>query len=176
MLDWLSSKVGMIFAAGVITAAMIGFFVWQQDNFQNIERQNTADKIAQQIDLVSFANGEQRNLVTFDPEKMDIGTFMESTISQERFSITILTDMVVLRQGASRQFVSSLHRTIHCTSPVWARSMEILDQEQLDAMDRGNISLEFNSGQDFYIESVALIVARQNEAFETQYHTFIYLA
>jgi len=176
MLDWITSKIGMIFAAGVIAAAMLGFFIWQQENFYNIERQNMANLVAEQIDLASSSDGAHRMLITFDPDKKDIGVFVEPIISGESYTINITSDLVVVRQKDGGQFVAALLRSVHCTRPTWAKDQDMLNYTQLQAMDRGNRSLEINSGEDFYIESVILMVSRHNEAFGTEYHTFIYPA
>ena len=117
MLDWLSSRVGMMFAAVVVTGSLIGFFMWQQNSFDEIQRQKSVDFIADHIDHISSLSSNHRELMTFDKEKKEEGVYIGSRIGGETFTLTITSNLVVMKQDGEEQVVSSLSRKIHLLNP-----------------------------------------------------------
>jgi len=166
----------MILAAGIIAASMIGFFMWQRASLEDIERQQTADFIADHIDHVSSLNSQYESRITFDPDKSYKYTFVEPVINNDLFVLNITFDMVSLSQEGQGSFYSSLTRNIHLLDPATIAQYDILEESQLEEIDMGNRSIEFQSGNDFIIESTPLVLSIDNGKFETVFHTFVYLA
>jgi len=178
MLDFLSSKVGMIFAALVIAGALIGFFTWQKGNFEDIQRKNTADFIANEIDYTSSLSSNHRFLITFDANSKEKGKYLDSMIGGEPYEIIIRQNHVVVKQKGEIQAVSSIAKEVHLWNPRVLRTegLDVVNNTNLDEIDQGNRSLSITSGQDFYIESYALNVTTPTTPMESIYHTFIYRA
>lgn len=176
MLDWLSSRVGMMFAAVVVTGSLIGFFMWQQNSFDEIQRQKSVDFIADHIDHVNSLSSNHRELMTFDKEKRDEGVYIGSMIGGETFTLTVTSHLVVMEQDGEEQVVSSLTRRVHPWNPEIIRSQEVVDVVYLDGLDSENRSLEIRPGKDFYVESLLLNMTTPYSSLEREYHTFVYLA
>ena len=178
MLDFLTSKIGMMIAALVIAGALIGFFTWQKGNFEDIQRKNLTDFIANEIDHTSSLSSNHRFLVTFDANDKEKGKYLDSMIGGENYEIIIRQNQVVVKQKGEIQAVSSIAKEVHLWNPRVLRSMglDVVNNTNLDNIDQGNRSLSIMSGEDFYIESYALNVTTPTTPMESVYYTFIYLA
>ena len=176
MLDWISSKIGMIFTAVVIAGSIMGFFAWQRENFEDIQRQQTVDFIADQIDHISSLSGDGKDLFTFDFNKELEGIYLEPEIGGNPYEIMITPNHVVMDQKGEGPFISSLMRKVHLWNPSTAISMDILNDTILDRLDENNRSLTFGPGQDFYVESRSLNITTASSPMERIYLTFVYPA
>ncbi len=176
MLDWISAKVGMIFAAVVIAGSLMGFFAWQRVNFEDIQRQQTADFIANQIDHLSSLSGDGKDLFTFNINKELDGIYLEPEIGGDPYEIMITPNHVILDQKGEGQFISSLTRKVHLWNPLTVMSLDVLNDTFLERLDEGNLSLTFELGQDFYVESRSLNITTATSPMERIYLTFVYPA
>lgn len=166
----------MIFAAVVIAGSIMGFFAWQRENFEDIQRQQTADFIAGQIDHVSSLSGDGKDLFTFDLNKELEGIYLEPEIGGNPYEIRITPNHVILDQEGEGQFISSLTRKVHLWDPLIVSSMDVLNDTILDRLDEGNVSLTFGPGRDFYVESRSLNITTAYSPMERVYLTFVYPA
>ena len=165
---------GMMFAAVVITGSLIGFFVWQQGNISDIQRQRSVDFIAEHIDHVNSLSSNHRELMTFDRDKKDEGVYIGSKIGGESFTLSITSNLVIIEQEGEEQIISSLTRRVHPWNPDPIRSWDMVDGTYLEESDDGNRTLIIKSGQDFYVESLLLNITTSYSPLEREYHTFVY--
>lgn len=175
MLDFISSKVGMIIAAVIISGTVIGFFAWQRAGFEDIERQKTAGFIADHIDHVSSLSSSHRELVTFNHDREKQGVYINPRIAGNPYTLTITGNLVILKQDGEEDVISSLTRRIHPWNPEVIRGEDVLNDTVLQKIDLGNRSVEIRSGMDFYIEIIPLNMTSAEIPLETVYHTFVYI-
>lgn len=166
----------MIFAAVVITGSILGFFAWQRENFQDIQRQQTADFIADQIDHISSISGDGKDRFTFDYSMEIEGIYLEPEIGGESYEIVISPNHVILDQGGEGQFISSLTRKVHLWNPSSFKSMDVFNETILEQLDEDNRTLSFGPGRDFYVESRSLNITFASSPMERIYMTFVYPA
>ncbi len=164
----------MFIAAAIIAGTIIGFFSWQRGNFEDIERQKTADFLADHIDHISSLSCDHRELVTFTRDREHEGVYVNPDIAGEPYTFSVTQNIVILEQKGEDNVISTLTRRVHPWNPEVIRDEDILNETVLDNIDDGNRSVEIRSGRDFYIEIISINMTSADIPLERVYHTFIY--
>ena len=152
----------MIVAALIITVSIIGIFATQRESTVGIEMQDLAHRIADSVNGFYNLNGNTMINFTFNPDK--VGVYLPTLINGNSYKVQITPNIVVLTQSGKQATADFLYR-VH----LWKPTTNNYTLSQIDTNDKGNTTLDINSGVDFTIKRVGIQVSGLLD-----YYTFIY--
>jgi len=168
MIDWLTSKVGMIVAAMLMLVSIMGYFSFVFDSAKDELTDEVAQRIVDQINSIHKLKSEKQILVGYD-DTVDFR--LPSKIGGENYDISITPELVIIESKehkSSRYFTFTIHP--------WCPSAGInvptsFTTEYMNEKDKVNVdyTITFASGRPFYIDHRPITM---EEGIE--YHTFLY--
>jgi hypothetical protein len=160
LIEWLTSKIGVLIAIGVVTAFVLGLFSWQHSMAVDNEGQGVADSISAMLDSVGTLEATIRVNVSFGNSP---GQLPEK-IGGRPYSINITTDSVIITS----------ERGSWISRPVVHVIPENLTERTYNLT--GFAALEYNQCTGEFPSSGNLIVERAmiDVSGETRYITLAY--
>ena len=94
MIDWLTSKVGVLIAVLVLTSFALGLFAWEHSMLVDREFRSVADSISGNVDGLAGLSATLSYELGFGPESGQL-PFL---INGKPYTVNITRDMVILSQ------------------------------------------------------------------------------
>jgi hypothetical protein len=160
MLDWLTSKIGVLIAVGVLISFVLGFFAWEHSAMTEKELQSVADSIAGSIHSLAGLNAKTLINASFGSEPSQL----PPSINGDAYTINVTESMVIIRRGNS-QVVSEFVDAVFPFN-ITNRSFNTTEFENVSA---SGYTGEHESGQRFFIERAEI-----NVSGEVKYVTLVY--
>ena len=160
MIDWLTSKVGVLIAVLVLTSFALGLFAWEHSMLVDREFRSVADSISGNVDGLAGLSATLSYELSFGPEPDQLPL----TVNGKAYSINITRDMVILSQG--NRMVTS-----HFTGRVIPQNLttRTLNITEFGSLEQFAHTGEREAGNELIIERAEVSVSG-----ETKYITLVY--
>ena len=159
MMDWLTSKVGVLIAIGVITVFVLGLFSWQHSAMVDREGQAVADSVSDIIESTAGLSAAVRLNASFGESGQ-----LPAEIDGDAYTVNITSDSVIVKAG-SRMWISGLF------APCVPRNItdRQLNMTEFRETDYSGWTGEHESDGCFSVERAAVDVSGR-----TEYLTLVY--
>ncbi len=160
MIDWLTSKVGVLIAVVVLTSFALGLFAWEHSMLVDREFRSVADSISGNVDGLAGLSATLSFELSFGPEPGQLPL----TVNGKAYSINITRDMVILSQG--NRMVTS-----HFTGRVIPQNLttRTFNITEFGSLEQFAHTGEREAGNELIIERAEVGVSG-----ETKYITLVY--
>ena len=160
MIDWLTSKLGVLIAIAVTTGFVLSIFAWQHSILVDREGQAVADSIARTIDQLGSLEASTKLNMTFgnSPEQLPL------SINGQGYSINITTGFVFITQGERRWSSEFISEAI-CQN---------LTERQFNLTTYGQLETASYTGEMSYENEIFMERASIDVSGEIKYITLIY--
>ncbi len=160
MIDWLTSKVGVLIAVLVLTSFALGLFAWEHSMLADREFQSVADSISGNVDSVAGLSASTSYELSFGPEPGQLPFLIDG----EPYTINITRDIVILRQGNKIMTSSFVGRVI--PQNLTTRTFNITE---FGSLEQAAHTGENEAGNELIIERAEVRVSG-----EVRYITLVY--